>query len=241
MALPVEEKPGVPGWVVTMSDMMTLLLTFFVLLVAMADTRSGALAGVGQGAFVKRVLQGGKPGIMPGAESLNHKKFELDRWWIPTQKGDPDQLEKVYEKLLREIMPRFKPDELSVTYQHHGLGITLGSRIDFDESGRPRPGPEVRALLRQIADQLRRDPSLELRIEGHAPRGESWNTDLYASAHQGALVFAWLQRLGVEPQRMSLWGWGSSRLLVRSDPSSPANRAISLQLIAQTGEEAASE
>jgi outer membrane protein OmpA-like peptidoglycan-associated protein len=111
------------------------------------------------------------------------------------------------------------------------LSITLGSRIDFDEMGRPRPGPAVKALLRQVADQLRRHDELRLRIMGHTPRGDGWNTDLYESAHQGALVFGWLQRLGVDAQRMSLWGWGSARPLVRSDPASSANRAIVLELI----------
>jgi len=230
MGMPQETRREVPGWVVTMSDMMTLLLTFFVLLVAMADTRTGALAGVGQGAFVKRVIQDGKPSIMPGSDSRNRGRYESDRWWVPSQTGDPDQLQHVYEQLLSEIQPRFQPNELSVAYERNGLSITLGSRIDFEDD-HARLSPPVKLLLRQIADQLRIHPELTLRIQGYTPQGEAWNTDLFDSAQQGALVFAWLNRLGVDAQRMSLWGWGSSRPLVRTDPTSSANRALVLELI----------
>lgn len=230
MGMPEEPKREIPGWIVTMSDMMTLLLTFFVLLVAMADTRSGALAGVGQGAFVRRVLQDGKPSIMPGSDARSQARYEMDRWWVPSQQGDPDQLQYVYEKLLGEIQPRFQPHELNIAYERNGLSITLGSRIGF-ENDRPKPSPQVHALLRQIADQMRRNDGLTLRIQGYAPRGEAWNTDLYDSAQQGSLAFAMLVRMGVDPQRMSLWGWGSARPLIRSDPNAPANRAIVLELI----------
>jgi len=33
-------KPGLPGWMATFSDMITLLLTFFVLLLSFAKTES---------------------------------------------------------------------------------------------------------------------------------------------------------------------------------------------------------
>lgn len=36
---PEEPKAGAPGWIVTFSDMITLLLTFFVLLLSMAETQ----------------------------------------------------------------------------------------------------------------------------------------------------------------------------------------------------------
>jgi chemotaxis protein MotB len=36
---PEPKKPGAPGWIVTFSDMITLLLTFFVLLLSMAQTQ----------------------------------------------------------------------------------------------------------------------------------------------------------------------------------------------------------
>ncbi len=40
MALPEDDPPpGVPEWVVTYGDMMSLLLTFFIMLVSMAEMK----------------------------------------------------------------------------------------------------------------------------------------------------------------------------------------------------------
>jgi chemotaxis protein MotB len=35
--LPEEEKPGIPGWVVTFADLMSLLMCFFVLLLSFSE------------------------------------------------------------------------------------------------------------------------------------------------------------------------------------------------------------
>lgn len=40
MSAPEEEVPGVPEWVVTYGDMMSLLLTFFIMLVSMSELKS---------------------------------------------------------------------------------------------------------------------------------------------------------------------------------------------------------
>ena len=39
MAEPEDEAPGVPEWVVTYGDMMSLLLTFFIMLVSMSELK----------------------------------------------------------------------------------------------------------------------------------------------------------------------------------------------------------
>ena len=39
MAIAEEEKAGVPEWVVTFGDMMSLLLTFFIMLVSMSEIK----------------------------------------------------------------------------------------------------------------------------------------------------------------------------------------------------------
>jgi len=48
---PSDDGPGVPLWIITFSDMITLLLTFFVLLVSMGRMRDETLMDEGQGVF----------------------------------------------------------------------------------------------------------------------------------------------------------------------------------------------
>jgi chemotaxis protein MotB len=52
--LVIEEKgPKVPAYIVTFSDMVTLLLTFFVMLLSLANVQDPELFGRGRGAFVQ--------------------------------------------------------------------------------------------------------------------------------------------------------------------------------------------
>lgn len=59
-----ESRSGAPAYIVTFSDMMTLLLTFFVLLLAMADEQNEILYKDGQSAFKRAVAGFGLSGIL---------------------------------------------------------------------------------------------------------------------------------------------------------------------------------
>ena len=63
---PVEEKAKVPGWIVSFTDMVTLLLAFFVLLLTLAKDRDPELFFVGQGSFRRAIAGLGIPSLFPG-------------------------------------------------------------------------------------------------------------------------------------------------------------------------------
>ncbi|MHC4477416.1 MAG: flagellar motor protein MotB [Planctomycetota bacterium] len=60
-----EEGPKVPGYIVTFSDMVTLLLTFFVMLLSLASVQDPALFGVGRESFL-RAIRGLGLGLFAG-------------------------------------------------------------------------------------------------------------------------------------------------------------------------------
>ena len=63
---PVEEKRKVPGWIVSFTDMVTLLLAFFVLLLTLAKDRDPELFFIGQGSFRRAIAGLGIPSLFPG-------------------------------------------------------------------------------------------------------------------------------------------------------------------------------
>jgi outer membrane protein OmpA-like peptidoglycan-associated protein len=230
---PETKKLKPPLYYVTMCDMFNLLLAFYICMVAMADTRMGALVGAGHGPFVRDVISKSKPGIGTGTPANPAKTYPRDGWWIPDQQGDPDQLERVTQRLDKELPTRFRPGEVSVSYHQDTAVLRLPARIEYDANGNPRLSAAVMATLRLVAEVVRRKPGRSLRVNGDVPASGSLGADLYESARQGQMAFYWLNRLGVEPNRISLWGWGAGRISLAANPADPANRGLTLEIYDQ--------
>ena len=230
MDLPENEKPGVPSYMVSFGDMITLLLTFFILLVALADTQEAGLVGQGRGPLIKHINAKGQPGVMPGRLYEDRQGHKRDKWWIPSQEGDPDELELVKEKLFSEFTTKFRPGEGAIRYEKDRLVMKMPARIEY-EDGRPTLTKVVEDVLARVAEIVRRKPERRVRINGDVPGGNPLEVELYDSANQGHLIYHRLGWLGVRPNQMSLWGWGSSRSLLPGDKGNPQNRGIILEII----------
>jgi hypothetical protein len=239
MKTPQTKKLKPPLYYVTMCDMFNLLLAFYICMVSMADTRMGALVGAGHGPFVKDIISKSKPGLGTGAPADASKPHPRDGWWIPNQKGDPDQLERVTERLDKELPTRFKPGEASVAYAKDAVVLRLPARIEYDASGNPQLSAAVMGALRLVAEVVRRKPGRAVRVSGDVPASGSLPTELYESARQGQMAFYWLNRLGVEAGQISLWGWGATRIAIPGRPSDPGNRALTLEIYDQPAPERA--
>ncbi|MBM3977589.1 MAG: hypothetical protein FJ299_11440 [Planctomycetes bacterium] len=83
MAFQEDPKPTIPAWLVSFGDMMTLILTFFILLVSMARQRDFALLASGSGAFVIRLKSLGMPGLMSNSEKLVIYNEARSRFGLP--------------------------------------------------------------------------------------------------------------------------------------------------------------
>lgn len=203
--------PGVPAYMVSFGDMITLLLTFFILLVAMADTQTAGLVGAGRGPLIPHVNAKGEPGIMKGRLKEDRQSYKRDSWWIPDQEGDPDQLEVVREKLMRELVTRFSADEASINYEKDKLVLRLPAELNMDEHGNFQLSQSVRSMLRMLSELTRRDQRRHIRINGDVGQKSTLASELRTSVYMGQVAFGYLQWLGVHDSQMSLWGWGVSR------------------------------
>ncbi len=230
MDLPEEEKRGVPAYMVSFGDMITLLLTFFILLVALADTQEAGLVGQGRGPLIPHINAKGMPGIMAGRLHHDRLKYKRDLWWIPDQEGSPDELERVTKKLREELAVRFRPDEAAVRYARDRVQLRLPARIEYVD-GKPVLHPSARSVLVAVADAVRGRPERRVRISGDVPGGNGLAMELLESATQGRMVFHHLHWLGVPAEQMSLWGWGATRPKLRSDPQARENRGITVEVL----------
>ncbi len=78
-ALTIEDKgPNVPAYIVTFSDMVTLLLTFFVMLLSLASVQDPELFNKGRGSFVQSIKRFGV-GVLSGekpTQDFDHLKIK---------------------------------------------------------------------------------------------------------------------------------------------------------------------
>ena len=106
-----EPKPGVPAYIVTFSDMVTLLLTFFVLLLTLADEQDPALFDIGKDSFKKAISAFGL-GMLPGRSQAMEfgeiqVKYRVDEADDPadprTISSQDEQLKRLLNRVQKKV------------------------------------------------------------------------------------------------------------------------------------------
>jgi chemotaxis protein MotB len=118
---PEEKKAGAPGWIVTFSDMITLLLTFFVLLLSMAQTQVDEHKfRVGQIALQQAFADFGVAGFLvnhtSGAEMNYPKpKYRVDAGQDETQDRSVDAETEMLRRVMMDIetMMKISPSQIA--------------------------------------------------------------------------------------------------------------------------------
>jgi len=217
---------------VTFSDLITLLLTFFVLNLAMSSMEGGALeetfggdlnaAANGGNALISLAEERGHAGSGGGQDAADAPVEATD-----TPSGDLEEVADGISDLGLE-------ETIEVRESGRGLYLTLpGDTLFAVGSARLSSGGEetLRALV-----PLLQQPGIEVSVEGHtdATVSRSWsysdNWDL--SLARAVAVATVLEAGGVNPARLSVTGYGSARPRVTGRPAEVGsyNRRVELLL-----------
>jgi len=211
--------PGAPAWMSTFSDMTTLLLTFFILLISMANFDPVKISNLSeslQGAF----------GIMETFPTIPiHPVVD-----IPKKTGDEQKKKqslKDAEKIKTVIKDKKLDDAVKVEVTEKGIAILLRDPVGF-ASGSADLKDQGKEIVKDISDVIKSNPSLKVRVEGHTDdvpihsnRYRS-NWEL-SSARSLSVVQLLSEQTGIQPQNMSSVGYGEYRPIVPN--SSPENRS----------------
>ncbi|HLV00435.1 MAG TPA: flagellar motor protein MotB [Acidobacteriota bacterium] len=208
---PVEE--GAPAWVVTFGDMMSLLLTFFVLLFSFSEidaVRYRALSDAIREAF----------GVHK-AEQMFDTPTAPDSLVTDTGGATGELLNQ-----LQSIIPQAFPGALPDHGEGQGVLLTVPGKLLF-ESGRDDLNPDVKPQLRKIAELLMVRDNLTLQVEGHTDdvpiNTARFRSNWELSAARAIAVIRFLiEECGVPSSRLAAAGYADSRPLVKND--SPENR-----------------
>lgn len=202
------EGGGAPAWMVTYSDLVTLLLTFFVLLLSMASMdqiKFSAAAGSMRGAF----------GVFGGKDQKEMSPPTVVQLSI----AHDDLVQRLYSRILTQ-MNRLRLDPSIKLVKDRGAVILRINEAILFAPGTAQLKPTALPILTKVAGLVEPLP-LQLRVEGHTDdipftRVDMNNWDL--SVARSVAVLKYFQKSSLFPlERMSAVGYGSEHPLVPND------------------------
>lgn len=202
---------GAPAFMTTWGDMCTLLLCFFVMLLAMS-TIDPAKFNVAASSF-----QNALSGVLESYPSVMITKDIL----IPRLGGDEqnkrmsvDAALKIKEVVKKEGLE----DAVKVKVTETGIAVKLSDPIGFD-IGESELKPELIPTLKSICEIINQVPSTQIRVEGHTDdlpiKSFKFPSNWELSSSRALNVVKFMASSGsIEPSRFSAIGYGEYRPIV---------------------------
>jgi chemotaxis protein MotB len=192
-----EEGYKVPAYLVTFSDMVTLLLTFFVMLLSLADVQDPELFDKGRDAFLESIAYIGL-GSLFGKEQKPHLGDTKTKYFIPEPDKSADRrtVDAKAEEL-RRILEKLKSSTTIVPSQIMGKGTHFSvTNIRFP-SGRADLNESAAKFLTGFCRDLQQDTDwkpVDLYVLGLATDGENDREHWLLSAERAQAVADFMER-----------------------------------------------
>ncbi|ADK80700.1 flagellar motor protein MotB [Sediminispirochaeta smaragdinae] len=200
---------GSPAWMNTYGDMVTLLLTFFVMLYTTStpdDSKMNLILAAFSGL-----------GMYTGGQTLQEGKLaELGNMIMSlpsTNRGRA--LDEARRKAISQFEPEIKSQKVRVQQDERGLIITLASDAFFKPASAEVQIEESRETLQKLSALLRSMPGRKFRIEGHTdstptdPTGP-WPTNWELSTDRATNVLHYLVDFGVTENQFQVAGFADT-------------------------------
>lgn len=230
-----ESSPGAPLWLATYGDMVTLVLTFFVLLFSFSSI------DVQKFQMMMQSFQGAL-GFMPGGKSIQQDPAVYGGQIATSQMGSarkvtPD-ISQAAESLRSYLRREGLDKEVVVKIDQRGVTVSVSDQFLFD-SGKAQLKPEGMRVLFKIAEFVK-DVVPAMAVEGHTDsvplRGGIYGDNWGLSSARAAAVASYLQnRAGFDPRKLQAVGYGPNQPLVPNDtPEHMAlNRRVDLVFLSK--------
>jgi chemotaxis protein MotB len=221
-----DANSGAPSWMVTYSDMVTLLLTFFVLMISMSQ--------VDKVKFFQAV------GSLRGALGVINEREELVSMKLVKSIPLQDQrVQRVYKQIRRKLQEVRLNEDIKLVKNRGTIVLRINDSVLFGP-GETALREDARPVLRDIADMVK-PLNFDMRIEGHTDdtpvnRDDYSNWDLSVDRAVSVLTFFASNNL-LSLDRLSASGYGAQRPVVPNDSrkNRALNRRVDLVLEKRTG------
>ena len=223
-----ECKQRTPIWMVTYGDMVTLLLTFFVLLFTVAKI---------DGRDIRLLLSPfrGSLGLFDGGQTLTEGSLESMGLTVESlpSKEKGSNLAKSIKEATEVFKPEIKSKQISVEQNERGTVISLIGDDHF-EPGSAELNSSIQKALEKVGGLLR-NMNAPVRVEGHADQNPvnsnkitfSSNWELASQRSINVIKFL-TEEENVKPEKLSAVSYGRYRPLSKS--KTPEGRATNRRI-----------
>ncbi len=229
-------EEGAPAWMATFSDMATLLLTFFVLLLSFAELNvkefREMLGSIREAFGVQFVTRG-------PVEAMNTTPVELND--VPASPLVPisDPASKTLREVKAWIREHDLQEDVEVELTERGILVRVRDRVLFD-TGSSSLGPDAEPVLRRIAE-LAKELGTPVAVEGHTDdrpiRTSRFPSNWELSTGRAASVVRWfIEEAGLPPERLRAAGFADTRPVVPNDSSEQRSRNRRVEFVFEGGE-----
>lgn len=231
-----ESGSGSPAWMSTYSDMVTLLLCFFVLLFSFSEIDSKKFEAIMQS------FQGSL-GILDSGTTIVDEDFiteAMEDDLIIKQQQELEEFRKLEESVENYLYKYGLESDILVTYENAGLVLRFQDNVLFDP-GRATLKQRSKEILDDIATFLEASGLIEksIRVEGHTDTVRVSPTSIYPtnwelSAGRASNVVRYLvEESGLQPQRLAIAGYGEYHPIAPNDTAEnrSKNRRVDIVIL----------
>lgn len=227
------EKENSERWLLTYSDLVTLLMLFFIVLYSMSQIDAAKYTQVSQS--LESAFSGGNWGIFESEPNAGSRHlFTSGRGLLSTndkyplvKNKPPKKRQKVYNQVITVLQPYIKADKVRVISNESGIVISLSSDLFFDP-GSAQIVKENSAVLDTVSNLLQKMNN-NIRIEGHTDDkaleagNPQYHSNWELSSQRSINILEYFEAKGVRSKNMSSVAFGSTRPI--EDNSIPEGRA----------------
>ena len=195
-------EEGSPAWMATFADMMSLLLTFFILMYAIASQNTARVLHEVLGIEEKSL------GVIDLIDEITIKKSLQEL----TGLNNPNILDDM-DDIAEDSAMAVDTNEAKVVVRVPGANLFKPGQADLQLSGRP--------VLDEVIAVIRKYPDYKIHIQGHTDDDpistEKFPTNWELSAARATAVLRYFFDKGVEPEKMTATGYADTFPLASND------------------------
>lgn len=228
--VPAEE--GAPAWMNTYGDMVTLLLTFFVLLFSFSTIDSKKWQEIVESFTGMSRVQAIAP-LNPGEATVGGGVFNNINWAVEEEDEEPEEVKEQFDELYYRIRTHITDNGLDMQLDAFKIDNTIILRITdsalFD-SGKDEIREDAKQILSKVAAIFieYEEYISRIYIEGHTDNIPIHNAEFDSnwdlSTHRAVSVIKYLiDNTGIEAAKYTAAGYGEYHPIASND--TPEGRA----------------